>query len=200
MSLFSYLIKNSNNQNTKIKSINEHPNKNKKQNQKQNKKLLTCQKKKKKQEITHLRNDDVPNTTILVITIKPMRMPMPMLMSMRVITHVPITCILTMRVRMSMVRRVCMHPNNVHSTTFFFSKHFSIPLFITALQNRLHPGLQTLFLRPDPYPILICPLLFSLVILGPHEVHEEGHERGHHSKEPTEWELGPWVLGQARVG
>lgn len=37
------------------------------------------------------------------------------------------TCIIAMRMVMSMMCSMCMHPHDVHSTAFFFPKHLPIP-------------------------------------------------------------------------
>lgn len=96
--------------------------------------------------------------------------------------------VVAMRVVVSMVRRVCMHPHNVHSPALLFPEH---------LPGR--PLHDPFFRRPDPCLLIggtVQPLL-PLVVLSPNKVKEEREERRHHGEEPRERKLRPRELRQA---
>lgn len=147
----------------------------------------------RKREKNHLQNENVPRSTIIF----PATISMPVRMAVPVSSRVPLTCVLSQRMTVSLVR---MHPNNVHPATSLFPKHLLVPLL--TLHRPQNPRLQSRIGGFNPDSPLGRPNhpLFALVILGSQGIDEEGEERSHHGEKPSKGELGPWVIGQAFVG
>ena len=142
----------------------------------------------------YLGNNDMSYTAFVIVAVEPMRMTMAMIME----CHVPVTCILPLRMTVTVLRGVCMHSDDVHPAAILFAEHFHVR--IGGRENpSLQPGIQT---RPDPIRFFFqsnLPL-FPLVILSSNEIDEERQKRRHHREESREGEFRPGKFRQARIG
>ena len=118
----------------------------------------------------YLRNNNMPNAAILVIIFDSMGMAVPVgVLGL----HTAVTSVVSMRMAVSMVRRVRTHTHYVHSSTFFFPKHF--PVQVLHLHNGNNPRFRIGLQRPDPRLLIAGPIqpLFPLVVLGSDKVNHQ---------------------------
>lgn len=118
-------------------------------------------------KLQHLRNDDVSKVSFFPIV--------HVGVDLFLDGSIGMTCVMAMGVVVPMMRGMCMHPNDVHSTAFLFPEDLD---GIGGADPRLFVGGAV-------------ESLLALVVLRSEEIEEERQESSHHGEEAGEGELGP---------